>query len=109
MKRVFVSFPFSSDPASNAKAAGAIARMICLAGDLPVAPHCYLPTFVNEKTERDLALRLCLELLALCDEIRVYSGPTEGMKLEIAEARRLGIPVIDGATGNPFCEKGTAR
>jgi hypothetical protein len=35
--------------------------------------------------------------VALCDELRIR-GPeiTEGMRLEIAQAERLGIPVVRG-------------
>jgi hypothetical protein len=56
-----------------------------------------VPTFLDESTERDVAMRLCLRLVSLSDEVRVY-GPeiSEGMRLEIAEAERLGIPVLRG-------------
>jgi hypothetical protein len=37
-----------------------------------------------------------LKLIALSDEVMTYGVPTEGMRLEIAEARRLGIPVVAG-------------
>lgn len=39
-------------------------------------------------------MRLCLGLVVLADEVRVYGEPSAGMLEEIAEARRLGIPVI---------------
>jgi len=32
--------------------------------------------------------------VALSDEVYAYGEPTEGMRLEIAEAERLGIPVV---------------
>ena len=68
-------------------------------GYLPIAPQIYLPEFIDEATERDLALKLCLALVTLSGEVRVYGKPTEGMRLEIAEAHRLGIPVVNGETG----------
>jgi hypothetical protein len=35
----------------------------------------------------------CLELLATCDEIRVFGDlVTEGMERELREAKRLGLP-----------------
>jgi hypothetical protein len=105
VKRVFVSYPFSSNPTGNSAAVAVIARAIVLAGDLPLAPHCYLPTLVDERSERALALQLCLALLELCDEVRVYGEPSDGMKLEIAEAYRLGIPVVDGVTGERLLAK----
>jgi hypothetical protein len=61
-----------------------------------LAPQLFLPQFIDELTKRDLALKLCLFLVALSEEVRVFGEPTEGMRLEIAEAHRLGIPVVAG-------------
>ena len=108
MSVIFVSHPFASDPVRHARRVAGIARELALAGHLPLTPQLYLPAFIDEVTERDLALRLCMRLVALSDEVRVYGEPSEGMRLEIAEARRLGITVVasddDGAsalTGQP--------
>ena len=61
---------------------------------MPVAPQLYLPQFVDERTERERALDLCLELLDACDEVRVYGGTvTAGMRAELARAEAKGIPV----------------
>ena len=57
-----------------------------------------MPQFLDEPTERDVALRCCLRLVTLADEVRVYGEPTEGMELEIAEAKLLGIPIIEYTT-----------
>jgi len=94
MSVVFVSHAFSSDPISYGRRVAEIARELSSTGHLPLAPQIYLPRFLNEETERDLALRLCLELVGLADEVWVYGEPTDGMRLEIAEAERLGIPVV---------------
>ena len=99
MKRVYVAHPFSSDPSANLRSIPHLARRLALEGKLPLAPQLYLPKFIDEATERNLALRLCLRLVALSDEVRVYREPTAGMRLEIAEAHRLGIPVVNGETG----------
>ena len=61
---------------------------------MPIAPQLYLPQFLSERSERGLALRMCITLLSRCNEVRVYGEPTSGMLLEIAEAERLNIPVI---------------
>jgi hypothetical protein len=53
-----------------------------------------LPSFIDDRTERELALKLCLRLVSLADEVRVYGTPSEGTRLETAEAKRLGIPVV---------------
>ena len=94
MAIIFVSHPFSSNPQRHQKRLHAIARRLVLEGHNPLVPQLYLPQFVDESTERDLALRLCLELVAVVDELWVYGEPSEGMRLEITEALRLGIPVV---------------
>ena len=96
MSVVFVSHAFSSNPPGHARRVSQIARELSLGGNLPLAPQIYLPQFLDEATERDLALRLSLVLVRLSGEVRVYGEPSAGMRLEIAEAHRLGIPVGAG-------------
>lgn len=93
--RVFISHPYRADPLANQQRVKDLARCVTMEGLLPIAPQIYLPAFIDESTERELALRMCLELVALSDEVRVYGKPTAGMRLEIAEAQRLGIPVVE--------------
>jgi hypothetical protein len=93
---IFICHPFRFDRGRNEKAVRALARRLALQGYLPLAPQIYLPQFLDEAIERDLALRCCLRLVAVADELWVYGEPTEGMELEIAEARRVGIPVVAG-------------
>ena len=101
MSMVYICHPFRGDPNGNIERV----RRICQAlkhEHVPLAPHLLLPVYIEEATERDLALRHCLRLIAAVDEVRVFGEPTEGMQLEIAEARRLGIPVVfvDGCKRN---------
>lgn len=93
---IFISHPFSSSPEGNCSRVAKVARRLALEGHLPIAPAIYFPAFLEEATERSLAMKLCLQLVALADEVRVYGEPSEGMRLEIAEAERLGIPVVEG-------------
>lgn len=91
-RRVYVCHPFSHDPAGNIERVRAISGHLVASGYLPIAPHLFLPQFVDEATDRETALDLCVELLATCDEVRVYGGiVTEGMERELREAKRLGI------------------
>ncbi|MBI2192052.1 MAG: hypothetical protein HYU36_08715 [Planctomycetes bacterium] len=53
-----------------------------------------LPAYIDEASERDLALEHGLALLRGADEMWVCADDvSEGMAGEIAEARRLGVPV----------------
>lgn len=96
LARIFVCHAFSSNPGSNHAAVIRIARRLALQGHLPLAPQLLFPHFIDETSERDLALKLCLQHVALADEVRVFGEVTEGMRLEIDEARCLRIPVLRG-------------
>ena len=92
--RVYVCHPFANDPEGNTDKVRILARTLIDAGVLPIAPHLYLPQLIDEATDRETAISLCLDLLATCDEICVFGNlVTEGMDRELREARRLGIPV----------------
>jgi hypothetical protein len=93
LRAAYVCAAFSADPVSNTRRVQLIARCLIRAGYLPIVPHLLFPPILNEATERDLALRLCLRLVQLVDEVQVYGSPTEGMRLEIAAANQSGIPV----------------
>jgi len=93
-RRVYVCHPFADDPAGNIERVRVISRQLVALGVMPVAPHLYLPQLLDEATERGQALALCLELLATCDEVRVFGGRvTAGMRREVEHAKRRGIPV----------------
>ena len=94
MATIFVSHAFSNNPYRHQKAVRTIARRLVLEGHNPLVPQIYLPQFLDEQTERDLALKLCFEVVALAGEVWVYGEQTDGMRLEIAEAHRLKIPVL---------------
>jgi len=91
---IYISHPYRDCPDRNVDRVRLIAKGMANTHCIPVAPHLYLPQLLEEASERDLAMRLCLGLVALCDELHAYGEPTEGMRLEIAEAERLGIPVV---------------
>ena len=62
-----------------------------------VAPHAYLPFLLDDRVpaERALALEFGQKLLAMCTQMVVYgSRISEGMKGEIALAKKLGIPIF---------------
>jgi DNA polymerase-3 subunit epsilon len=93
-RRVYVCHAFADDPQANTERVRKLCRALAESGFLPVAPQVYLPQFLDEGTERERALSLCLELVGACDEVRVYGGHvTAGMRREIERAEALCIPV----------------
>ena len=93
-QRIYVCHPFAGDVEVNTGRVKAICLALVENGLLPVAPQLYLPQFLDEATDRDRALELCLELLEVCDEVRVYGGRiSPGMRLEIKHAEAMDIPV----------------
>lgn len=93
-RRVYVCHPFRDDPVRNAERVRDICVELVDEGFLPLAPHLFLPQILDETIDREVAMRLCLELLDDCDEVRVY-GPdiTDGMREEIARAEARGLKV----------------
>lgn len=100
-RRVYVCHPYRNAPAENVERVTEICKALSASGHLPVAPQLYLPQFMDEATEREQALAMCLELLDASDEVRVYGQSiTAGMRLEIERAEARGIPVrfVDAET-----------
>src|SRR5258708_2082870 len=104
---IFVTDAFPSDPMGHPPRQGAaIARKLSPRGELLLESLNYVPQFLAEAVERDRVLSLCLEHLNLSNEVRVYGEPRERMGLEIAEARRLGILVVDGVVSEALPDNG---
>ena len=94
MRAIYIAHAFSNSVESNTESVRRIGKAIALAGNMPLAPHLLFGPILDDHENRDLAMSMCLRLVALADEIHVYGERTEGMRLEIAEAVCLGIPVI---------------
>jgi len=108
-RRVYVCHPFRDDPARNAERVRDLCAALIAEGCLPVAPHLWLPRLVDDEVDRELAMRLCLELVDDCDEMRVYGTEvTRGMRQEIERAEARGLKVaFDDPLGGELAE--TAR
>ena len=100
VRMVYICHPFANDPVGNTRAIRDICRQVVDAGDLPIAPQLYLPQFMSEEREREQAMDFCCAMLAVCDELRIYSAPSDGMKREIAFAEEMGVSCVRGIT--PF-------
>jgi len=99
-KLVYVCSPLrASTPegqAANEATATRMCQILWEMGFLPVAPHLYFPRFApdSDPASRQAGIQAGLELLALCDRMVVLDGPpSPGMRGEIEEAIRLGIPI----------------
>jgi Domain of unknown function (DUF4406) len=95
MHKVYICHPFRDDQRGNITIVKDLCRMLFNEGSFPIAPHIYLPQFVSEKYERQQAMEMCLELVELCDEVRVFGHSiTDGMRMEIDHASTLGMLVV---------------
>lgn len=90
---VFISSPFGNDPEGNTKRARQYCRFAVEKGVTPYAPHLLFPQFMEDRMERERALQMGLEMLRRCDEVWCFGGISSGMRTEIAEAKKLGIPI----------------
>ncbi|WP_018659207.1 DUF4406 domain-containing protein [Allofustis seminis] len=91
---VYIASPFRGDIETNIKIARKYSRYAMEEGSVPLAPHLLFPQFMDEESERDLALALNIEVLKACKEIWVCGAfTTEGMAFEIKKAKELGIPI----------------
>jgi hypothetical protein len=99
MKVVYICHPLRGDIAGNRERV----RLICTAVKhhcVPLAPHLLLPDYIDEASERDLALKHGLALLRCADEMWICSDDVSGgMGGEIAEALRLGVSIYRIDTG----------
>jgi hypothetical protein len=97
-----VCHPFSGDPVGNVEKIKRICRQLVDQGALPIAPQLCLPAFIDEATERELALDLCLEFVGLCDEVGVFDeSVTSGMGREIDRANLYRIPIKSRKEAKP--------
>lgn len=90
---IYICSKYSGDIEKNKKMARRYCRLAFDRGFVPIAPHLLFPQFLSEKTEREKALAADLHLLAVCQELWVCGEISRGMKLEIEEARRIGLPI----------------
>ena len=88
--------PYSADKLqANLEAAKGYCRDVVAAGHLPICPHVFFSTFLDDAVsqERGWGMLLGLELLDLCDELWYWGEPSAGMAKEIEQARKNGLPV----------------
>lgn len=99
-KLIYICSPFRGDEETNTDNAITYSGICFRMGYIPVTPHIYFTRFMDDSNskERSMGMSAGLQLLTACSEVWVFGlqDPSEGMKAEIEEAKRLGIPVRDG-------------
>ena len=96
--RVYICSQYGSrgDMITNLELAKAYCMAVIEEGKIPVCPHLFLAGVLNDEipSQRAAGIKIGLELLKDCHELRVFSLLSEGMKGEISAAKEQGIPVI---------------
>lgn len=95
--KVYICSPYRGDKLQNSLTAKRMCRIAYLCGMRPIATHLFYPQFLDDEKpiERETAFAWAREELASCDLVWQLSGPiSEGMAMEIAHAKKLGIPVV---------------
>lgn len=91
---IYVCSPYSGDIPGNTKKAIRYSSFAVDNGAIPIAPHLLFPLFMNEETERDLALFMDMVLLSKCEELWVFGDTVStGMRAEIDRAERKKMTV----------------
>ncbi|MDL2248838.1 hypothetical protein LJB89_03995 [Tyzzerella sp. OttesenSCG-928-J15] len=96
-KLVYVCSPLRGDIAGNIEKANGYCREIALKGNIPLAPHCVFTQYLNDNNpkERELGIKMGLNLLNKCDYIVICGDRiSEGMLSELYHAYSLEIPVL---------------
>jgi hypothetical protein len=101
---VYVAGPFTGatpwDVACNVRDAETWGLEVARAGGMPLIPHANTSLFSGQLTEA-FWYQGTLELMRRCDgifvfeRIRIDGQPSPGVAAEIAEARRIGMPLLD--------------
>lgn len=93
MPMVYICSAYSGDVEGNAEKARRYSRFAVDAGKIPIAPHLLLPQFMEEESERELAMFMDIAILSKCRELWVFGKPTAGMFKEIAYAKRKQMTI----------------
>ena len=91
-KKVYVASPFAGDIKSNIAHAIGYCRYVIARNGQPIAGHLLYPQILDDSNpiEREIGLMFGLALLEICDEVWCFGVMSEGMKLEISVAKKMG-------------------
>lgn len=87
---VYVCSPYAGDIEKNTENAKRYSRFAVDSGAIPVTPHLMYPQFMDERTERQLALKMGIVLLGKCEQVWVFGDRiSAGMAFEIKKAEKM--------------------
>lgn len=93
-KAAYICAPYTGDAEKNTKVAIDFGKMAHEKGFLPIIPHLLFP-YLDDETDRDEAMSMCLEVVERCDTLFVLSDViTSGMKREIDLAKKKEMPIF---------------
>ena len=96
MKLVYICSPYRGDKEKNTERVRQYCRMADIYSCLPIAPHLFFTTYLNDDSfmDRTSGMLMGLELLKYCSEVWIFCNElSEGMIQEIKKARELNIPL----------------
>jgi hypothetical protein len=91
---VYIAGPYSSDPVGNTRSAMAVWDHLRRAGVVPFCPHWTMFQHFLTPSPYEDWLKFDLAWLARCDAVLRLPGASPGADREVAEARRLSLPVF---------------
>lgn len=91
---VYICSKYSGDITTNSKDDKRYSRFAVEQGMIPIAPHLLFPVFMDEKTERDIAMYMDEVLISSVDELWVFGNElSSSMKVEVEVAKKLKKPI----------------
>jgi len=91
---IYVCSPLRGDVERNIQRAIGYSRYVYGKGGIPMTPHVYFTTFLDDTVpeERAAGIQMGMQLLLRCDELWAFGeNISEGMAAEIAAAQDLGL------------------
>ncbi len=91
---VYICSPYSGDTEGNTLKARRYSRFAVDKGAIPIAPHLLLPQYMDEATERELAMLMDMVILDRCKEVWVFGDfISAGMQSEIDRAQKKQMTI----------------
>jgi hypothetical protein len=95
MKRVYICAPYSGDRKANREKAKGYALLAKDQVHAVFCPHLYYETFMDEDSEREAVIQMCLEEVERSDELWVCGYVlSAGMTAEILTAQRNDVTIV---------------